>query len=133
LAQDHGGRRQPSPVDRSVSARVGAFALHARFDSRQLTASGRRAFLSRFEREVDPEGVLPVAERGRRAESARSAYFTSLALKSAKARSRKASNGQQARSQKRGLRESDHDPRSERPSQEFGLGETGGEANDAGL
>lgn len=122
MGQDHGGRRQPSPVDRSVSARVGAFALHARFDSRQLTAPGRRAFLSRFEREVDPEGVLPVAERARRAESARSAYFTSLALKSAKARSRKASDGQKRRSRKRNPGNSDHHPRGEPPTQgaEFG-------------
>ena len=132
MGQDHGGRRQPSPVDRSVSARVGAFALHARFDSRQLTAPGRRAFLARFEREVDPEGVLPAAERARRAESARSAYFTSLALKSAKARSRQASEGQDTRSRKRGLRESGHDSRSEYPTPGSGRGETGGEAKEAG-
>ena len=38
---------------------------------------------------VDPEGVLPEAERIRRAEHARKAYFTRLALKSAQARRRK--------------------------------------------
>jgi hypothetical protein len=42
--------------------------------------------MDRFEREVDPEGVLPAQERQRRAEHARKAYFLRLALASAKAR-----------------------------------------------
>ena len=41
-----------------------------------------------FEREVDPHNSLPVAERVRRAENARKAYFQRLALKSAQARRR---------------------------------------------
>lgn len=50
----------------------------------------RIAFEAKFEREVDPEGVLPPDERRRRAEMARKAYFTCLALKSAQARRKKA-------------------------------------------
>jgi hypothetical protein len=42
--------------------------------------------MRRFERQVDPDGTLPEAERLRRAEAARKAYFTGLAFKSAKAR-----------------------------------------------
>jgi hypothetical protein len=49
----------------------------------------RQAFLDRFEREVDPDGTLPPAERARRAEHARKAYFAKLALKSAQARRRR--------------------------------------------
>jgi hypothetical protein len=56
-----------------------------------VTANARAAFLDRFEREVDPDGVLPAAERARRAAAARKAYFVRLAAKSAEARRRKAS------------------------------------------
>jgi hypothetical protein len=31
--------------------------------------------MSRFEREVDPEGKLPIGERQKRAENAKTAYF----------------------------------------------------------
>jgi hypothetical protein len=46
--------------------------------------------MERFYDEVDPERVLPEAERELRAQSARKAYFSRLAMKSAKARRRKA-------------------------------------------
>jgi hypothetical protein len=59
---------------------MGAYALHAKYDSKEVIAPARRAFLDRFEREVDPEGKLPEAERLRRTEYARRAYFTGLAL-----------------------------------------------------
>ncbi len=42
--------------------------------------------MDRFEREVDPDGVLPAQERAKRAESARKAYFAKLALRSSQAR-----------------------------------------------
>lgn len=42
--------------------------------------------MAKFEAEVDPERVLPAAERQRRAEHKRKAYFQRLALKSAQAR-----------------------------------------------
>lgn len=44
--------------------------------------------MARFEDEVDPDHVLSEAERRRRAEHARKAYFTRLALKSTQARRR---------------------------------------------
>lgn len=75
-----------TPEQRALRARIAAHSLHARYDSRDLTAPARHAFLARFERDVDPEGVLPDRERMRRAESARKAYFARLALRSSSAR-----------------------------------------------
>jgi hypothetical protein len=46
--------------------------------------------MSKFERDVDPEGVLDPAERARRGESARKAHYARLALRSAQARRRSA-------------------------------------------
>lgn len=71
---------------RSLRGRIGAYQLHAPHDSREITAPARRAFMARFEREVDPEGALTPKERARRADMARKAYFTRLAYRSAKAR-----------------------------------------------
>jgi hypothetical protein len=79
-------RPQLSPEQRSLRARMAAHVMHARHDARRTTENGRAAFLARFEREVDPDGVLDPKERRRRAEHARSAYFARLALASAKAR-----------------------------------------------
>jgi hypothetical protein len=49
------------------------------------------ALLAKFEREVDPDNRLTPAERAKRAENARKAYYANLALKSAQARRRKGS------------------------------------------
>lgn len=75
-----------SPSEASLRGRIGAYRLHATHDPRETTSKARETFLSRFEREVDPERALPEAERTRRAMMARKAYFASLALKSARAR-----------------------------------------------
>lgn len=75
-----------TPQERSLRARLAAHTLHSRVDPTQHTEPARRAFLRRFEDEVDPERKLPEAERLRRAEHAKKAYFTRLALKSAQAR-----------------------------------------------
>ena len=65
---------------------MAAYRLHATHDPRETTRPARAAFMARFEREVDPDGRLPEAERRRRAEAAKKAYFSGLALKSSKAR-----------------------------------------------
>lgn len=70
----------------SLRGRLGAYATNSRHDTKKLTAPARAAFLDRFERIVDPKGELPVAERFRRAELAKKAYFTRLAMRSARAR-----------------------------------------------
>jgi hypothetical protein len=75
-----------SPSERSLAARVGAHARAAQYDGRQVTEAGRAAFLRSFETQVDPDGLLPPAERARRAEAARKSYMLGLALKSAKTR-----------------------------------------------
>ena len=75
------------PTERALLARVAAHTRWAQTSDRTAsTAPARKALRDRFEREVDPDGVLPEAERHARAESARSAFYTRLALKSARAR-----------------------------------------------
>lgn len=75
-----------TPSERSLRAKLAAHTLHASVDSRAHTEPGRAAFLARFEKQVDPQGVLSPEERSRRAEQAKRAYFARLALKSSKAR-----------------------------------------------
>ena len=75
-------------AQRSLRARIAAHLLHAQHDSRELTAKARAKFLAGFLDEVDPDRTLPETERLRRAEHARSAYFSRLALLSSKARER---------------------------------------------
>src|SRR6266496_1050003 len=75
-----------SPIERTLRARLAAHSMHAKHDARKTTANGRATFLARFEAQVDPDGTLPPEERRRRAEHARSAHFTRLALAAAKAR-----------------------------------------------
>ncbi len=79
-----------TPHEAALRGRLGAYTLHSRRDPRETTAPARAAFLARFEDQVDPDRVLPEAERLRRAESARKAHFARLALKSARARANKA-------------------------------------------
>jgi hypothetical protein len=72
-----------------LRARIAAYSRWAMTaDATSATAPARSAFNARFDREVDPDGVLPTAERARRAEYARKAYFSRLAYLSAKARAR---------------------------------------------
>lgn len=80
-------------AERSIHARTAAHVLHSKYDSRDLTANARKSFLAKFEDEVDPNRELPEAERIRRAEHARKAYFSRLALKSAQARRKRAEGG----------------------------------------
>jgi len=75
-----------TPEQRSLRARIAAHKQHAA--GRTNTGPARRAFMARFEDEVDPTRKLPTEERRRRAEQARRAYFTALALRSSVSRSR---------------------------------------------
>jgi hypothetical protein len=83
--------------ERVMRGRLGAYVTHGTHDSREITAAARAAFRDRFERDADPEGVLPLAERQRRAEHLRKAYYTRLSRLSAIAR-RKSTNGKDATS-----------------------------------
>src|SRR4029450_286984 len=83
------GNEPASQAERSLRARLAAYALHAQRDPRETTANGRPASLARFDREVDPEGLREPDERRRRAEQARRAYFARLSLAALNARQRK--------------------------------------------
>ncbi|MEH0829579.1 hypothetical protein, partial [Micromonospora sp. CPCC 205714] len=81
------------PGERVLVARLAASERWAREPDRAAaTAPARAAFADRFARQVDPDGTLDPAERARRAASARRAYFTRLALRSAQARRRRAAS-----------------------------------------
>lgn len=70
--------------------RIGAHISWSRtIDRTARTEPGRKGFMARFEREVDPDGVLSEGERARRAEHARKAYMQKLALASAARRAAK--------------------------------------------
>ncbi len=80
------------PTDRTLAARIAANTRWSREDPTEQGRRMRAGLEQRFFREVDPNNELPEAERHRRAQSARKAYYQRLALASAKARaSRKAS------------------------------------------
>ena len=80
MTRDHRARVRP------LRARAAAYAMHAQHNSGETSRRGREAFLARFERQVDPDGVLSDVERTRRAEAAKRAYFIPLAIRSAEAR-----------------------------------------------
>ncbi len=89
----------PSPEDRSLVGRYAANLRWSAIPERErpaATAPARSAFLARFERQVDPDGVLPPDERARLAESARKAYMLSLARKSRTARAARKTAGKPA-------------------------------------
>ena len=84
-------RERLTPSQRSLQARLAAYSLHAARDPKDTTRAARAAFLNRFEREVDPDGNLPPAERDRRAQAVLKAHMTRLALASSRARSKRKS------------------------------------------
>jgi hypothetical protein len=77
--------------DKGLNGRIGAHVSWSRTSDRSArTKPARDKFLEKFERQVDPEGILPQKERRQRAESARKAYMLQLARRSAMARRIKA-------------------------------------------
>jgi hypothetical protein len=81
-----------TPSERSLRARLAVHTSWARTSDRSArTAPARRAALQRFERQVDPDGMLLPVERAQRAEQAMRAHMSRMALRSVQARRRKAS------------------------------------------
>lgn len=79
-----------TPERRRRRARIAAHTSWANTPDRTArTAAGTKAFLDRFERQVDPDGVLPEDVRAAMAKHARTAYMLQLAERSAAARRRK--------------------------------------------
>ena len=74
---------------KSLAGRIGAYALHSQYDSKEITQAARTAFLAKFIAQVDPNLELPEEERLRRAEHALREHMARLAMKSAKARAAK--------------------------------------------
>lgn len=86
-----------TPEQRTLRARLAAHRSWANTsDRRARTEKASKAFLERFEREVDPDGTLPPEVRHQRAESARKAYFAALAYRSARARAARKRRGNDA-------------------------------------
>jgi hypothetical protein len=73
---------------RRLRVQIAANTRWSREDPTPNAVRAQAGLVARFEREVDPDGVLPPAERARRVESARKAHMQRLALLSAKARSK---------------------------------------------
>jgi hypothetical protein len=77
------------PKQRALIAQIATAERWSRLgpeERRAATKKATTAFSDRFERQVDPEGVLDPADRAERARHARRAYFARLALRSAQAR-----------------------------------------------
>jgi hypothetical protein len=75
-----------TPAERRLRAQIAANTRWAKEDPAANAARGQAGLIARFEREVDPEGVLAPAERQRRAEALRRAHMGRMALAAAKAR-----------------------------------------------
>ena len=73
------------------AGRIGAHRKWAMTEDRSAaTQAARDGLYRRFEDQVDPDRVLPADERAKRAESARRAHYTRMAMKSANARKARA-------------------------------------------
>ncbi|ODU03347.1 MAG: hypothetical protein ABS81_14595 [Pseudonocardia sp. SCN 72-86] len=69
-----------------MRAQIAANTRWSREDPTLNATRAQAGLLAKFEREVDPDGTLPPAERARRAQSARKAHMQRLSLASAKKR-----------------------------------------------
>lgn len=76
-----------TPEQRTMRARLAAQTLHAQGGTN--TVAARAAFEKKFLDEVDPDRTLPESERLKRAEHAKRAHFTALALKSSQVRGKR--------------------------------------------
>ena len=89
----HDPRTARSSNERSQRARIAALKRWAYTDGGSGTAPARAGFDKRFERLVDPEGVLDPQERAERVKRARRAHFLELARRSAEVRRARKSSG----------------------------------------
>lgn len=75
-----------------MRARIASYTRWAHADDQDRFAAGyrmRQGLQAKFEREVDPEGLLLPQERAKRADYLYKAHMQRLALKAAQARRRK--------------------------------------------
>lgn len=79
-----------TPEQRSLAAQVAVHTSWANTRDRTArTAPATAASMARFEKQVDPDGLMDATTRAKAAENARKAYFLGLAAKSAKVRARR--------------------------------------------
>lgn len=78
-----------TPEQRSKAGRAAMYTRLATEDRVEMTTAARAAAMDRFEKQVDPEGLLDPTERAIRAEYAKKAYFTQLSKRGVAARARK--------------------------------------------
>jgi hypothetical protein len=79
-----------TPEQRSLNAQVAVHTSWANTKDRTArTAPGTKAFMDRFERQVDPDGEMDPVTRAKAAENAKRAYFLGLSAKSARVRARR--------------------------------------------
>lgn len=90
------------PNERSMQMRLASHLSWANTpDRRARTEKARHAsHVERFEKQVDPDGTMPPEERRLRAESAKKAYYTELALKSAQVRRIRKAEADKAKARK---------------------------------
>jgi hypothetical protein len=87
IAQREHGREVKQNQVSDINKRIAAEISWSRTSDRSArTRPAREKFLQKFEKEVDPEGILPPSERQRRAEHARRAYMLRLAKRAVNAR-----------------------------------------------
>lgn len=65
-----------TPEERTLRARAAAHALHAQ--GKTNTGPARQAYTDRFLNQVDPDGILELEEREKRAAHARKAHFANV-------------------------------------------------------
>ena len=81
-----------SPEQRTLRAQIAANTRWSTEDPGPAMEKVREGFLRKFEEQVDPDRVLIPQERERRALAARRAHMQRLALKSSRARTKKAAS-----------------------------------------
>ena len=82
-------RSNLTPEERSLRAQMAAHLRWASVeDRREATRAAREAAASRFERQVDPDGVLSLTERAIRAEHAQKAHMLRMSIAAKAARRR---------------------------------------------
>lgn len=82
---------------RQLNARIAAHTLHSRVaDPAAHTEPARQGFRRKFEREVDPDGLLDPDERERRADHAMKAHMARLRVKALRAKAEKHASAEAA-------------------------------------
>lgn len=84
--------RNMTAAERKLRAQIAANTRWANADRALESEKARARQMDRYERQVDPDGVLSADERARRADNARKAHMASLALRSAKVRRERAAS-----------------------------------------